>query len=221
MTRHIRGLGAAGAESVPAGAGALRSGDGPGSRRLVTTQAECRARGHLPFRIDGASRWTDPRALRLPEGPHGPAMVHDPTGFPWTDDAWRGVPLPGSVIYELHVGTFTERGDSTVRSERLGPPRRPRRRPGRAVLPLASFPGHHKLGVRRRRAVRGQESYGGPDAMMRFVDACHRRGLGVCLDVVYNHAGWGSGCGSSGRTSPRRAPRGGRRSTWTVRTATR
>jgi maltooligosyltrehalose trehalohydrolase len=156
-----------------------------------TTRADAVPGDTYQFRIDGGEPLTDPRALRLPEGPHGPAMVHDPTGFPWTDDAWRGVPLPGSVIYELHVGTFTERGDLDGAIERLD------HLVALGVdlvelLPVASFPGHHNWGYDGVGLFAVQESYGGPDAMMRFVDACHRRGLGVCLDVVYNHAGWGS-----------------------------
>ena len=66
--------------------------------------------------LDGGDPRADPRALRLPEGTAGPAEVVDLSSFGWTDGGWRGVPLPGSVIYELHVGTFTRAGRSTLRS---------------------------------------------------------------------------------------------------------
>jgi maltooligosyltrehalose trehalohydrolase len=156
-----------------------------------TTEADAAAGDTYRYRIDGGDPLTDPRAVRLPEGPHGAAMVHDTSGFAWSDDAWRGVALPGSVIYELHVGTFTERGDFDGAIDRLdhlvdlGVDLV-------EVLPVASFPGHHNWGYDGIGLFAVQESYGGPDAMMRFVDACHARRLGVCLDVVYNHAGWGS-----------------------------
>ncbi len=140
------------------------------------------------FSLDGGEPRADPRALRLPEGPEGPAEVFHLHEFPWTDDAWRGIPLPGSVIYELHVGTFTADGTLDAAIERLD----------HLVelgvdlvelMPIATFPGRNGWGYDGVGLYAVHEPYGGPEALARFVDACHSRGLGVCLDVVYNHFG--------------------------------
>ena len=138
--------------------------------------------------LDGSEARSDPRALRLPEGPEGPAATVDLDAFEWTDAMWRGVPLPGSVVYEMHVGTFTPEGtlDAAI---------------GRLdhlvslgvdiveVMPLATFPGEFGWGYDGVGLYAVHEPYGGPEAFHRFVDACHRRGIGICLDVVYNHLG--------------------------------
>ncbi len=140
------------------------------------------------FSLDGGEPRADPRALRLPEGPEGPAEVFHLHEFPWTDDAWRGIPLPGSVIYEVHVGTFTPDGTLDAAIERLD----------HLVelgvdlvelMPIATFPGRNGWGYDGVGLYAVHEPYGGPEALARFVDACHGRGLGVCLDVVYNHFG--------------------------------
>ncbi len=140
------------------------------------------------FAIDGAEPRSDPRALRLPDGPEGAAEVFDMAVFKWTDSLWRGVQLPGSVIYELHVGTFTPEGTLDAAIARLdhlvllGVDMV-------EVMPLATFPGRYGWGYDGVGLYAVHEPYGGPDAFCRFVDACHGRGLGVCLDVVYNHLG--------------------------------
>ncbi len=140
------------------------------------------------FSVDGGEARTDPRALRLPDGPEGPSEVFEFDTFEWTDDAWRGAQLPGAVIYELHVGTFTDEGTLDSAIERLD----------HLVdlgvtlvelMPLASFPGRYGWGYDGVGLYAVHEPYGGPQALCRFVDACHHRGLGVCLDVVYNHLG--------------------------------
>jgi maltooligosyltrehalose trehalohydrolase len=139
------------------------------------------------FSLDGGDPRPDPRGLALPDGPHGLSAVVA-TDFAWTDDAWRGVPLDGAVLYETHVGTFTPEGtlDSAV---------------GRLphlvdlgvsvveLLPLASYPGSHGWGYDGVAPYSVHEAYGGPAALHRFVDAAHAHGLAVCLDVVYNHLG--------------------------------
>ena len=140
------------------------------------------------FSLDGGPARPDPRGLRLPEGPHGPSMLFDPSAFGWTDDDWRGVPLEDAVIYELHVGTFTGDGTLDAAAARLG----------HLVdlgvtvvelMPLAPFPGRHGWGYDGVAPYAVHEPYGGPEALQRFVDAAHGLGLGVCLDVVYNHLG--------------------------------
>jgi maltooligosyltrehalose trehalohydrolase len=140
------------------------------------------------FQLDDAEPRSDPRAIRLPDGPGAPGAVFDVDGLVWTDELWRGPSLPGAIVYELHVGTFTQDGtlDAAI---------------GRLdhlvelgvdlveVMPLATFPGQHGWGYDGVGLYAVHEPYGGPEAFARFVDACHARGMGVCLDVVYNHLG--------------------------------
>ncbi len=140
------------------------------------------------FSLDGGPPRPDPRGLRLPEGPHGPSALYDPAGFGWTDQAWRGAPLEGAVLYELHVGTFTTEGTLDAAAARLGH----LVDLGVSVvelMPLAPFPGRHGWGYDGVAPYAVHEPYGGPEALQRFVDTAHGLGLGVCLDVVYNHLG--------------------------------
>jgi maltooligosyltrehalose trehalohydrolase len=140
------------------------------------------------FSLDGGDPRPDPRGLALPDGPHGTSAWFDTGDFTWTDGSWRGVDLEGSVIYEMHVGTFTEGGTLAAAVERL---------PYLVdlgvdvveLLPLASFPGRHNWGYDGVAPYSVHEAYGGPAALQEFVDAAHAHGLGVCLDVVYNHLG--------------------------------
>ncbi len=140
------------------------------------------------FSLDGGRPVTDPRALRLPGGPEAPAEVFDVHDFAWTDATWQGVDLPGAVAYEMHVGTFTDEGTFDAAVQRLdhlvelGVDLV-------EVMPVNSFPGRHGWGYDGVGLFAVHEPYGGPRAFQRFVDACHARGLGVCLDVVYNHLG--------------------------------
>ena len=138
--------------------------------------------------IDGSDPTPDPRTRWQPAGVHGPSRVYDADRFAWTDSAWTGRQLPGAVVYELHIGTFTPGGTFDSAIERLD-----------AlvelgidlveVLPIASFPGTNGWGYDGVHLYAAHEPYGGPDGFKRFVDACHARGLGVVLDVVYNHLG--------------------------------
>jgi maltooligosyltrehalose trehalohydrolase len=140
------------------------------------------------FSLDGGEPRPDPRGLRLPDGPHGWSGHYDPATFSWRDAGWRGVPLEGSVVYETHVGTFTPEGTLDAAAERLGY----LADLGVQVvelLPLATFPGRHNWGYDGVAPYTVHEAYGGPAALQRFVDAAHGHGLGVCLDVVYNHLG--------------------------------
>ena len=140
------------------------------------------------FHLDGGDPRPDPRSRWQPYGPHGPSRVYDERRFTWTDDAWRGLPLAGSVIYELHVGTFTSEGTFDSAIERLdhlvdlGVDLV-------EVMPVAAFDGVHGWGYDGVALWAVHEPYGGPDGLKRFVDACHARGIGVVLDVVYNHLG--------------------------------
>jgi len=140
------------------------------------------------FRIDGGPPRPDPRSRRQPHGVHGPSRVDRPDAFPWQDESWRGRPLRGSVIYELHIGTFTPEGTFDAAANRLDH----LTELGIdfvELMPVAAFNGEHGWGYDGVDLWAVHEPYGGPDGLRRFVDACHARGLGVLLDVVYNHLG--------------------------------
>jgi malto-oligosyltrehalose trehalohydrolase len=149
------------------------------------------------FRVDGGDPLPDPRSPRQPDGPAGASQTYDHAAFSWTDGQWRGVPASGAVIYELHVGTFTPDGTLDAAIERLDH----LLSLGVSVvelMPLAAFPGEHGWGYDGIGLWAVHEPYGGPDALKRFVDACHARGLAVFLDVVYNHLGPGNRLASFG-----------------------
>lgn len=141
----------------------------------------------------------DPRSLRQPRGVHDLSRVHDLGGFAWTDDRWTGRQLAGSLIYEMHLGTFTPEGTLDAAIGRL---------PHLVdlgvdfveLLPVNSFNGDWNWGYDGVLWYAVDETYGGPDAYRRFVDACHAAGLAVIQDVVYNHLG------PSGNYLPRYAP---------------
>ena len=143
------------------------------------------------FRLDGGDPLPDPRSLWQPYGSQGASRCYDHSAFRWTDRRWRGCPLPGSVIYELHIGTFSCEGtfDGAIgRLDHL-------RDLGVAIvelMPVAAFPGSRGWGYDGINLWAVHEPYGGPDGLKRFVDACHARGLAVLLDVVYNHLGPGN-----------------------------
>ncbi|MET0930952.1 MAG: malto-oligosyltrehalose trehalohydrolase [Aeromicrobium sp.] len=130
----------------------------------------------------------DPRSSWQPDGVHAASRTYDHGDFAWTDDAWQGRSLERSVLYELHIGTFTPGGTFDAAIERLdhlvdlGIDLV-------EVLPVNSFDGPHGWGYDGVAWGAVHEPYGGPDGFKRFVDACHARGLGVVLDVVYNHLG--------------------------------
>jgi maltooligosyltrehalose trehalohydrolase len=140
------------------------------------------------FRVNGSEPRPDPRSLWQPEGVHAASRVYDHDTYEWHDGSWRGVPLAGSVLYELHVGTFTEQGTLSGALTRLdhlvelGID-------AVELLPLAAFDGPRGWGYDGVALYAVHEPYGGPDALKGFVDACHDRGIGVVLDVVYNHLG--------------------------------
>ncbi len=130
----------------------------------------------------------DPASRFQPEGPHGPSQIIDPSAFRWTDDTWRGVPREGQVIYEMHIGTFTSEGTWKSAIEKL---------PKLAnlgvtlleVMPVADFCGRFGWGYDGVNVFAPARLYGTPADFRAFVDRAHALGLGVILDVVYNHIG--------------------------------
>jgi maltooligosyltrehalose trehalohydrolase len=139
------------------------------------------------FRIDGGLERPDPASRLQLDGVHGPSRVVD-FAFDWKDSAWRGVPLRQYVIYELHVGTFSRAGTfrgvipELERLKELGVT-------AIEIMPIAQFPGARNWGYDGVYPFAAQDSYGGPKEFQRLVDECHRAGIAVILDVVYNHLG--------------------------------
>ncbi len=140
------------------------------------------------YRLDGEHDRPDPASRFQPEGVHGPSALVDPSAFAWTAGDWSGRPLEDFVIYEMHIGTFSDAGtfDGAVpyldNLVELGIT-------AVEVMPVAQFPGERNWGYDGVSLFAVQASYGGPDAFRRFVDACHARGMAIILDVVYNHLG--------------------------------
>jgi maltooligosyltrehalose trehalohydrolase len=140
------------------------------------------------YRLDGGEQFPDPASRFQPDGPHGPSQIVDPGKFRWTDDGWRGVGLEGQVVYEMHIGTFTREGTWEAAIREL---------PELAalgitlleVMPVADFSGRFGWGYDGVDVFAPTRLYGKPDDFRRFVDRAHASGLGVILDVVYNHFG--------------------------------
>lgn len=140
------------------------------------------------YQLDGGPSFPDPASRFQPDGPHGPSAVIDPSSFEWTDSAWRGLPLRGQVIYEMHIGTFTREGTWAAAAAQL----EELASAGITVLelmPVAEFPGRFGWGYDGVDLFAPTWLYGQPDDFRRFVDAAHARGMAVILDVVYNHFG--------------------------------
>jgi maltooligosyltrehalose trehalohydrolase len=140
------------------------------------------------YRVDGTGPWPDPCSRFQPQGVHGASMIVDPAAFKWSDSQWRGVRLPGQVIYELHIGTFTPEGTFDAAAEKL----RYLRELGITmieVMPVAECPGRWNWGYDGVQLFAPYHMYGDHEALKRFVDRAHALGLAVILDVVYNHLG--------------------------------
>ena len=140
------------------------------------------------FSLDGGPTRPDPRSLSQPDGVDGLSEVIDHGAYRWGDRGWRGVPLPGAVLYELHVGTFTPSGTFEGAIERLGH-LVSLGIDAVEVMPIAEFSGDRGWGYDSADLFAPHHAYGGPEGLKAFVDACHGAGLGVVLDVVYNHLG--------------------------------
>jgi maltooligosyltrehalose trehalohydrolase len=140
------------------------------------------------FCVDNGDPRPDPRSGWQPQGVHRPSRTYDHRAFAWTDADWPGTPLEGSVLYELHVGTFTAAGTFDGAIDRLdhlaalGVT-------AVELLPCNAFDGQRGWGYDGVALYAVYGPYGGPDGLKRFVDAAHSRGIGVVMDVVYNHFG--------------------------------
>ncbi|PBC60490.1 malto-oligosyltrehalose trehalohydrolase [Streptomyces sp. Tue6028] len=152
-----------------------------------TGEADARHGTRYGFAVDDGPVLPDPRSRRQPDGPDGLSAVVEHDRYAWRAP-WAGRPLPGAVLYELHVGTYTPQGTLDAAAERLG----------HLVelgvthvelMPLCPFPGRHGWGYEGVSLWAVHEPYGGPQALKRFVDTAHGLGLGVVLDVVHNHLG--------------------------------
>lgn len=139
------------------------------------------------YRLDGGPERPDPASQSQPEGVHGPSQVVDPQ-FPWEDASWVGPRLPDYILYELHVGTFTRKGTFDAIIPHL-PDLKELGVTAIELMPVAQFPGTRNWGYDGVLPFAVQDSYGGPAGLKRLVNACHRQGLAIVLDVVYNHLG--------------------------------
>jgi maltooligosyltrehalose trehalohydrolase len=130
----------------------------------------------------------DPRSLWQPNGVHKPSRVYDQSAFKWEDFTWQGPPLTGAVIYEMHVGTFTSKGTFDAAAEKL----EYLYKLGIThveVMPVAEAAGNRGWGYDGVDLFATSSCYGGPNGFKRFINAAHKQGIGVILDVVYNHFG--------------------------------
>jgi maltooligosyltrehalose trehalohydrolase len=137
--------------------------------------------------LDSGRSFPDPVSRWQPQGVHGPSRVLD-RAFAWTDGDWRGIPLEEFVIYELHTGTFTPAGSFESMISRLAE-LRDLGVTAIELMPVAQFPGSRNWGYDGVDLYAPQSTYGGPMGLKMLVNACHRAGLAVVLDVVYNHLG--------------------------------
>lgn len=140
------------------------------------------------YRVGERGAFPDPYSRFQPEGPHGPSEVVDPDAYAWRDAGWRGLRADGLVIYECHAGTHTAEGTFDALAgdmdalHELGVN-------AIELMPVADVPGTRNWGYDGVNLFAPSRNYGGPEALRRLVDAAHARGIGVILDVVYNHLG--------------------------------
>lgn len=141
------------------------------------------------YLLDGVAKRPDPVSRFQPEGVHGPSAIVDPHGYPWGDQGWRGLTMKELIIYELHVGTFTKEGTFAALIPYLPYLCGELGVTAVELMPVVEFPGRRGWGYDGVHLYSPHSGYGGPDGLKALVDACHRNGLAVVLDVVYNHLG--------------------------------
>jgi maltooligosyltrehalose trehalohydrolase len=159
---------------------------GRGWFALTTSAAPARTR--YRFRVDGKTLVPDPASRFQPEDVHGPSEVVNPDAFEWTDRWWRGRPWHETVIYELHVGTFTPEGTFAAAEQKLDYLRE-LGITALELMPVADFSGRRNWGYDGVLLYAPDSNYGPPDDLKHLVQAAHSKGLMIFLDVVYNHFG--------------------------------
>ncbi|WP_263785061.1 malto-oligosyltrehalose trehalohydrolase [Salinibacter grassmerensis] len=140
------------------------------------------------FRLDDDGPLPDPASRHQPDGVHGPSEVVDPDGYEWGDTGWDGISREDLVVYELHVGAFTEAGTFDGVREQLAY-LRDLGVTAIELMPVHDFPGRRNWGYDPAAWFAPAHTYGRPDDLRRLVDAAHQTGLAVILDVIYNHLG--------------------------------
>ena len=140
------------------------------------------------FVVENKKDLPDPASHHQPEGVHGPSAVVDHNSYQWKDTGWGGVPFHELILYELHVGTFTKEGTFEAIIPRLDDIKKVGIN-ALELMPIGQFPGDRNWGYDGSYPYAVQNSYGGPLALKKLVDACHQKGIAVFLDVVYNHLG--------------------------------
>ena len=139
------------------------------------------------YRLDSRKELPDPASRYQPQGVHGPSQVVDHR-YPWDEGPWHGLPIQEYILYELHVGTFSPEGtfegviSHMDKLKDLGIT-------ALELMPVAQFPGGRNWGYDGVYPFAVQNSYGGPENLKHLIEACHKRGMAVVLDVVYNHLG--------------------------------
>lgn len=140
------------------------------------------------YKLSNDMERPDPASRFQPEGVHKASEVVDYASFQWTDQQWKGIPLKELIIYELHVGTFTEEGTFHGIINKL-PELKDLGINAIEIMPVAQFPGSRNWGYDGVYPFAVQDSYGGPEGLKELVNACHQEGISVVMDVVYNHMG--------------------------------
>jgi maltooligosyltrehalose trehalohydrolase len=171
------------------------TGDSQGTHPLMKTE-----RGYFEAVVKGVSagdrylydiggaEYPDPASRHQPEGVHRASAVVDPSAFPWSDTAWKGISLEQYIIYELHVGTFTPEGTFATIIPRLGY-LKDLGITAIELMPVSQFPGERNWGYDGVHPFAPQNTYGGPGGLKQLINACHDAEVAVILDVVYNHLG--------------------------------
>jgi maltooligosyltrehalose trehalohydrolase len=176
----------------------VATGAGAGEHPLIKADGErgvfsalvpgVKAGDRYGFRVNDGEPLPDPVSRSQPDGVHALSEVVDPAAFVWRDTLWAGVALPDFAIYEMHVGTFTPEGTFAAAAERL-PELVALGVTAIEIMPVAEFPGARNWGYDGVHLYAPHHAYGGPVGLKQLVDAAHAHGIGVVLDVVYNHVG--------------------------------